>query len=70
MQLRVTPTKQSIVTLTGQVGHTYEIMATQSFATWTVIGTVTLGAGGSSEFMDPDAACFPGRFYRTRETQP
>ena len=36
----------------------------------TVIGTVTLDASGSGDFADPNAAGFPHRFYRTRDTQP
>jgi len=70
VQLRVTPVRQAIVTVTGQVGHTYDILATQTFEVWTVLGTVTLGVSGSSEFMDPDAMNFPARFYRAQDTQP
>jgi len=33
---------------------------------WTVIGTVTVGAGGSLNFADTNAANFPQRFYRTQ----
>jgi hypothetical protein len=47
VQLRVTPTRQFILTMNGPVGHTYDILATQDFKTWTVIGTVTVGTNGS-----------------------
>lgn len=67
LKLRVTPAKQVILTVTGQNGHTYDIQATQNFSTWTVIGTVTMGASGSLDFTDTNAASFPKRFYRTRE---
>ena len=67
MQIRAAPAKQVILTVTGQVGHTYDILATQNFTTWTVIGTVTVGAGGSSDFTDTNAANFPKRFYRTHQ---
>ena len=70
MQIRVTPTRQVVLTVTGQIGHTYDIQATQDFTTWTVIGTVTVGAGGSLDFTDTNAASFPKRFYRTHDTQP
>jgi hypothetical protein len=66
VQFRVTPTRQFILTVTGPVGHTYDIQATQDFKTWTVIGTVTVGAGGSLDFTDTNAASFSKRFYRAR----
>jgi hypothetical protein len=66
VQLRITPTRQFILTVNGPVGHTYDIQATQDFITWTVIGTVTLGTNGSLNFTDTNAASFPKRFYRTR----
>jgi hypothetical protein len=66
VQLRITPTRQFILTVTGPVGHVYDILATQDFKTWTVIGTVTVGADGSFNFTDTNAASFPRRYYRTR----
>ena len=66
VQFSVTPTRQFILTVTGPVGHTYDIQATQDFITWTVIGTVTVGASGSLNFTDTNAASFSRRFYRTR----
>jgi hypothetical protein len=67
LQIRPAPAKQIILTVTGPIGHTYEILATQTFTAWTVIGTMTMGAGGSFDFTDTNAAGFPRRFYRTRE---
>jgi len=66
MQLRVTPTRQFILTVSGTIGHTYDILATQDCITWTVIGTVTVGANGSVSFTDTNAASFPMRLYCTR----
>ena len=66
VQVRVTPARQFILTVTGQVGHTYNIQATQDFITWTVIGTVTMGATGLLNFTDTNAASFSKRFYRTQ----
>jgi hypothetical protein len=57
---------QFALTVTGTVGHTYDILATQDFKTWTVIGTVTVGAVGLLNFTDTNAASFSRRFYRTR----
>ena len=66
VQFRVTPARQFILTVTGPVGHTYDIQASQDFKNWTVIGTVTVGASGSVDFTDTNAAGFLRRFYRTR----
>jgi hypothetical protein len=67
MQIRSAPAGQFILTVTGPTGQTNEIQATQDFNTWTVIGTVILGAGGSLDFTDTNAASFSKRFYRTQE---
>ena len=66
VQFHVTPTRQFILTVTGPVGQTYDIQATQDFKTWTVIGIVTVGASGSLNFTDTNAASFSRRFYRTQ----
>jgi len=55
--------------VTGPIGGTYEIQATQDLKMWTIIGTVTVGAGGVRDFADTNAAAFSKRFYRTREMQ-
>jgi Fibronectin type III domain len=68
--IRVTPGRQVVLTVTGQIGHAYDILATEDFAAWTIIGTVTLDASGSMDSTDTNAANFPERFYRTRDTQP
>ena len=60
------PAGQFALTLTGTVGHTYNIQATQDFQTWTIIGTVTVGASGTLNFTDTNAASFSRRFYRTQ----
>jgi hypothetical protein len=67
LQIRAAPAGQFVLTVTGPIGHTYEILATQTFTAWTVIGAVTMPAGGSLNFTDTNAASFPKRFYRTRE---
>ena len=70
VQLLITPARQFVLTVSGLIGHTYEIQATPTFAAWTVIGTVTLGTNGSVTFTDTNAANYPNRFYRTHDTQP
>jgi hypothetical protein len=59
---------QFVLTVSGLIGGTYEIEATQDFMTWTIISTVTVGSGGSLDFTDTNAAGFPQRFYRTQQT--
>ncbi len=70
VQLLVTPAKQFNLAVTGVIGHSYNILATQNFKIWTVIGTATVGASGSVTFTDTNAANFPNRFYRTLDTSP
>jgi hypothetical protein len=70
VQLLVTSARQFILTVTGLIGHIYDIQATQDFKTWTVIGTVTVGAGGLLNFTDTNAAGFSRRFYRTHDITP
>jgi len=66
VRIRTASAKQFVMTVSGLIGHTYQIQATQDFKTWTTIGTVTLGASGSLDFTDTNAASFPHRFYRTQ----
>jgi hypothetical protein len=68
VQICAAPAGQFGLTVSGLIGQTYDIEATQDLVTWTVIGAVTLDASGSSGFTDTNAACFPQRFYRTAET--
>jgi hypothetical protein len=70
LQIRVASNRLVILTVTGPAGHDYDIQASSDFRTWTVLGKVTLGAGGSFEFADTRAAAFPRRFYRARIPQP
>jgi hypothetical protein len=66
LQILVPSPGQVVVTVTGTVGHTYQIQATQDLKSWSVIGTVTVGAGGSGSFTDTNAVMFSRRFYRTQ----
>jgi len=68
VRARTASAGQFVLTVSGLIGQTYDIEATQDFTTWTVIGTVTLEASGSVDFTDTNAASFSQRFYRTRET--
>ena len=66
LQLLAASAGQVVVNLSGQIGSTYAVQASQDLMTWTTIGTVTIGAGGASSFTDINAANFPQRFYRTQ----
>jgi len=69
IHIRNAPAGQFILTIAGQIGHTYEIQATQDFKTWTVIGTVLLGVV-TLDFTDTNAKNFSRRFYRLRDVLP
>jgi hypothetical protein len=43
-----------------------QIQASRDLETWTVIGALTVGAGGWADFTETNAASFSWRFYRTR----
>jgi hypothetical protein len=58
---------QFILTVNGSAGQTNQILASPDLKTWTVIGTVTMGTGGSLNFTDVNAAAFSQRFYRTQK---
>lgn len=70
IQVHVAANRQAVLTLSGPIGHTYDIQATADLRTWTAIGNVTVGSGGSFDFTDTNAPIFPKRFYRTHEIQP
>ena len=59
-----------VLTVTGPAGRTYDLLASADLRSWAVIRVVSLSSGGRFDFTDPDAAKFPARFYRARETQP
>jgi hypothetical protein len=63
-RLRLATGRPVVLTMKGQVGHTYDILATQTFSNWTLVGTVTMGPAGSFDFTDPNSINFPARFYR------
>lgn len=68
--LRVSPSKQAVLTISGLVGHSYDILASTNLTSWSVIGTAALTANPTQDFTDTNAANFPKRFYRTRDNTP
>ena len=67
LQIRAATAGMFTLTVTGPIGETNEILATKNFNVWTVIGTMTVGAGGTFVFTDTNAVNYPMRFYRTQE---
>ena len=49
--------------ITGEVGHVYDVLATEDLVTWKAIGNVTAGAHGFAKFTDGDPRFYPKRFY-------
>jgi hypothetical protein len=70
LQARLTSSGQMVLTTMGSAGANYNIQATTNLNDWTTIAMVTLGAAGSGDFTDTNAAMYSKRFYRTVEIQP
>lgn len=66
MQLVAVSAGQCVLSMSGSIGATYAVEATQDFMTWTNLGTITIGSGGTGSFADATAANYPQRFYRTQ----
>ncbi len=54
--------------VTGQPGHSYEILATPDFQTWGVVGALTVGLGGAGSVLLPPDPNSAFAFYTLRET--
>jgi fibronectin type 3 domain-containing protein len=67
--VKVSATSPSQVTLsaTGPVGRSYDVLASTTLKTWTVIGSVTVGPSGTATFTDTNTGNYPARYYRLRE---
>jgi hypothetical protein len=48
----------------GPPGQTFSVLASQDLKTWTLIGTITLDAGGSGQFTDPASSSLSRCYYR------
>ena len=70
LQIHVVPPRQTVLTVTGPAGRTYDIQASTDLESWTTIGAVTIGASGSSVFTENNPASRSKRFYRARALQP
>jgi len=67
LRLVIPPTKQIVLLITGQRGHSYEVQASANLSTWSTVGIVTLNSGVTTSFTDSSATGQPARFYRLQE---
>ncbi len=67
LQILVATNGQLVLIVTGPAGRSYDLLMTEDFTDWTVIGNVTIAAGGSTEFLDTNASNFQARFYRMQQ---
>lgn len=67
LQLAAAPGRQIALQISGQIGHTYDLLATTDFITWQALGTVVPDASGRVAFTDPNASLFPHRFYKLHD---
>jgi hypothetical protein len=64
LQIRTAAGDSVVLSVTGQPGQRYDVMSSQGFTAWTLIGTVTLDANGSCEFTNSACSSRPNRMYR------
>lgn len=55
---------------TGQAGQTLQVLCSEDWKVWTVIGTVTVNGNGEFSFTDPAGTSRPSRFYRFQAVMP
>jgi hypothetical protein len=70
LQMRVQPNRQVLLTASGPPAYQYDVLATQRFTNWTVVGSLTIGANGTGQFTDTAAPNFTARSYRLHQTLP
>jgi hypothetical protein len=64
LQIRTAAGDSVVLSVTGQPGQTYDVMSSQGFTAWTLVGTVTLDANGSCEFTNSACSSRPNCMYR------
>ena len=58
---------QLVLSAIAPAGYVYSVLATQDFASWTSVGTVTAGTSGDVQFTDPLSPFYTSRFYRLQQ---
>ena len=64
LQIRATAGGPVILGATGESGQTYNVLGSQDFKTWTVIGALMLDASGWGHFTDPAGSSRSRCIYR------
>ena len=64
--LRALSNKQVVVSGVAQPNTSYQILATQDFKKWTLVGTATSDATGTYSFTDTTAPSYKYRFYQSK----
>jgi hypothetical protein len=64
LQIRASAGGPVTLSGTGQAGQMYNVLCSPDLKVWTVLGVVTINAGGSFQFIDPAGTSLPKRFYR------
>lgn len=69
LQLTLLPNQQARLTGTGLAGYTYDVLAAEDLAAWSLLGNVTAATDGTLQFTD-STATNAVRFYRLRQSSP
>ena len=64
LQIRASAGGPVILSGTGQAGQTYNVLCSQNLKDWTVLGAVTIDAGGAFTFTDFASNTRPSGIYR------
>jgi hypothetical protein len=68
LQIRRTGPGRVALDCTGQIGHSYDILASDDLKSWLAITNFLIGSSGAYTFIDPAAPAHSSRFYRLHET--
>lgn len=66
VKVRIASNRQAVLTVSGQVGNSYDILASTNLSLWGALGSVTLGSNGQATFTDTAAPNFKQRSYKAR----
>jgi hypothetical protein len=64
LNMLINPSRQVVLSGTGQANHTFDVQATSNLKTWSSIGSGTNSSTGAFQFTDPSKATNKFRSYR------